>query len=192
MDQIPYSGGLRHCLRQDDTRERREETQRPPADPGRDTMNDAIEAKEGAAMSKKASRATSPQRATDTQGRDCSGHPARPLQPCVDDRVHPGGVAEALIRPIYKAASKEPLMVENWRAVSLVNVLAEGYESILCFRTTNHLESSLCNRRSTAVPVGPPRPSSITHPEVALATVTCCVCREARGLTPYSLPMLGP
>jgi hypothetical protein len=28
-------------------------------------------------------------------------------------------------------------------------------------------------RRSTAVPVGPPRPSSITHPEVAPATVTC-------------------
>ena len=32
---------------------------------------------------------------------------------------------------------------------------------------------ALCNCRSTAVPVGPPRPSSITHPEVALATVTC-------------------
>ena len=32
---------------------------------------------------------------------------------------------------------------------------------------------ALCNRRSTAVPVGPLRPSSITHPEVALATVTC-------------------
>jgi len=32
---------------------------------------------------------------------------------------------------------------------------------------------ALCNRRSTGVPVGPPRPSSITHPKVALATVTC-------------------
>ena len=32
---------------------------------------------------------------------------------------------------------------------------------------------ALCNRRSTAVPVGPPRPSSITHPEAAPATVTC-------------------
>jgi len=32
---------------------------------------------------------------------------------------------------------------------------------------------ALCNRRSTAVPIRPPRPSSITHPEVALATVTC-------------------
>jgi hypothetical protein len=32
---------------------------------------------------------------------------------------------------------------------------------------------ALCNRRSTAVPVGPPRPSRITHPEVALASVTC-------------------
>jgi hypothetical protein len=32
---------------------------------------------------------------------------------------------------------------------------------------------ALCNRRSTAVLVGPPRPSSITHPDVAPATVTC-------------------
>jgi hypothetical protein len=32
---------------------------------------------------------------------------------------------------------------------------------------------ALCHRRSTAVPVGPPRPSSITHPEAAPATVTC-------------------
>jgi hypothetical protein len=32
---------------------------------------------------------------------------------------------------------------------------------------------ALCNRRSTAAPVGPPPPSSITHPEVAPATVTC-------------------
>jgi hypothetical protein len=33
--------------------------------------------------------------------------------------------------------------------------------------------SALCNYRRTAVPVGRPRPSSITHPEVAPATVTC-------------------
>jgi hypothetical protein len=33
-------------------------------------------------------------------------------------------------------------------------------------------EEAPCHRRSTAVPVGPPRPSSITHPE-APATVTC-------------------
>jgi len=32
---------------------------------------------------------------------------------------------------------------------------------------------ALCHRRSTAVPVGPPRPSSITHPEAAPATVNC-------------------
>jgi hypothetical protein len=32
---------------------------------------------------------------------------------------------------------------------------------------------ALCNRRSTAAVLGPPRPSSITHPEVAPATVTC-------------------
>ena len=31
---------------------------------------------------------------------------------------------------------------------------------------------ALCNRRRMAVPVGPPRPSSISHPE-APATVTC-------------------
>jgi hypothetical protein len=34
-------------------------------------------------------------------------------------------------------------------------------------------KGALCHRRSTAVPVGPPRPSSITHPEAATATVTC-------------------
>jgi len=40
---------------------------------------------------------------------------------------------------------------------------------------------ALCNRRSTAVPVGPPRPSSITHPEVALATVTCSYIEAGTG-----------
>ena len=41
---------------------------------------------------------------------------------------------------------------------------------------------ALCNRRSTAVPVGPPRPSSITHPEVAPATVTCSYIEAGAGL----------
>ena len=38
---------------------------------------------------------------------------------------------------------------------------------------------ALCHRRSTAVPVGPPRPSCITHPEVAPATVTWSYIVEA-------------
>jgi hypothetical protein len=40
---------------------------------------------------------------------------------------------------------------------------------------------ALCNRKSTAVPVGPPRTSSITHPEVAPATVTCSYIEAGTG-----------
>jgi hypothetical protein len=52
--------------------------------------------------------------------------------------------------------------------------------AICCVALSGDARGPLCSIlcdlspcRSTAVPVGPPRPSSITHPEAASATVTC-------------------
>ena len=39
--------------------------------------------------------------------------------------------------------------------------------------STSKYSNFLSAESNTAVPVGPPRPSSITHPEAAPATVTC-------------------
>jgi hypothetical protein len=127
-------------------KERAEEQRRPPASTGNDVMTDAFQPQEVTAMLNKASRSTSP--GTDLVHNELmihGGEKAAATLLALYNLIWSTGCSpkkwqEALIRPIYKAASKEPLMVENWRAVTLVNVLAKGYESILCLRITNHLE----------------------------------------------------
>ena len=46
----------------------------------------------------------------------------------------------ALIRPIYKTATKDPLKTENYRAVTLINTICKVFEDILCVRVVSHLE----------------------------------------------------
>ena len=55
--------------------------------------------------------------------------------------LHPAEWDRALIRPLYKAKTKDPLVIEHYRAVSLVNCVCKGYETILFNRTSSHLES---------------------------------------------------
>ncbi len=96
-------------------------------------MNDALEAKEVAVMLKKASRATSP--GLDLFHNELLIHGeeiAAATLLALYNLVWTTGCAadawrKALIRPIYKAASKEPLMVENWRT-ALVNVTVKGFD----------------------------------------------------------------
>ena len=48
---------------------------------------------------------------------------------------------KALIRPIYKPKTKDPSVIENYRAVTLINCTCKGFEDVLCQRITNHLEA---------------------------------------------------
>ena len=49
---------------------------------------------------------------------------------------------KALIRPLYKVASKDPLLTENYRAITLISTICKVYEAILCERVVAHLEST--------------------------------------------------
>jgi hypothetical protein len=53
---------------------------------------------------------------------------------------HPQEWNKALIRPLYKPKTKDPLTIENYRAVTLINCICKGYESILFNRVSAHLE----------------------------------------------------
>jgi hypothetical protein len=46
----------------------------------------------------------------------------------------------ALILHIYKQKTQDSSIIENYRAVTLINCTCKGYEDILCQRITNHLE----------------------------------------------------
>ena len=48
----------------------------------------------------------------------------------------------ALVRPLYKPKAKDPLVIENYRAVTLINTLCKIYEDILCARVVHHLETN--------------------------------------------------
>ena len=48
----------------------------------------------------------------------------------------------ALVRPLYKSKSKDPLAIENYRAITLINTICKLYEDILCDRVVTHLETS--------------------------------------------------
>jgi len=54
--------------------------------------------------------------------------------------VHPSEWNKALIRPVYKPKTKDPLTIENYRAVTLINCICKGYEMILFNRVSAHLE----------------------------------------------------
>ena len=49
---------------------------------------------------------------------------------------------KALIRPLYKTATKDPLLTENYRAITLISTICKIYEAILCERAVAHLEST--------------------------------------------------
>ncbi|MGB1607458.1 MAG: reverse transcriptase domain-containing protein, partial [Promethearchaeia archaeon] len=55
--------------------------------------------------------------------------------------LHPSPWDLALVRPLFKAKTKEPLVIANYRAVSLINCICKGYETVLFNRTSAHLES---------------------------------------------------
>ena len=54
----------------------------------------------------------------------------------------PGEWDCALVRPLYKPKAKDPLLVENYRAVTLFNTMCKIYEDILCARVVHHLETN--------------------------------------------------
>jgi len=134
------------ALNQDDRREREHAHSSAPSDQGTDPMNDIIGPHEIRAMLQKASRSTSP--GTEPIQNELLIHGGQAIIDTLlllynlvwKAGVTPDAWRKALIRPIYKAASREPLMVENWRAISLINVIAKGYEATLCHRITSHLE----------------------------------------------------
>ena len=53
---------------------------------------------------------------------------------------HPSEWDAALIRPLYKPKTHDPLAIKNYRAVTLINCMCKGYESILFNRVASHLE----------------------------------------------------
>ena len=48
----------------------------------------------------------------------------------------------ALVRPPYEPKSKDPLLIENCRAVTLISTMRKIYEDILCARVVYHLETN--------------------------------------------------
>ena len=48
----------------------------------------------------------------------------------------------ALVRPLYKPKAKDPLLIENYRAVTLINTVCKLYEDTLCARVVHHLEDN--------------------------------------------------
>jgi hypothetical protein len=48
----------------------------------------------------------------------------------------------ALIRPLYKTGSNDPLLTENYRAITLICTTCKLHESILYARVPSHLESA--------------------------------------------------
>ena len=48
----------------------------------------------------------------------------------------------ALVRPLYKPKTKDPLSIESYRAITLINTICKLYEDVLCDRVVTHLEAS--------------------------------------------------
>ena len=61
----------------------------------------------------------------------------------------------ALVRPLYKSKSKDPLAIENYRAITLINTICKPYEDILCDRVVTHWKPARSYPQVKEGPAGP-------------------------------------
>jgi hypothetical protein len=146
FDSIAHEGRKKR-LRLIETREAAEIKAAPPPYEGDDSMMCAVSESEVAVMLKTSSKGTAP--GTDglpyellTNGGDIMRTTLVLLYNLTwAAGLHPAEWDHALIRPLYKAKTKDPLVIEHYRAVTLVNCICKGYETILFNRTSTYLES---------------------------------------------------
>ena len=119
----------------------------PPPSIGDDKMMSAFRAAEVDEVLRDCNKGTSP--GTDglayellTNGGECVRDTLLLLYNLVwATGIHPEEWDQALIRALYKPKTKDPLVIAHYRAVTLINSLCKGYESLLFNRTSEHLEA---------------------------------------------------